>query len=60
MPTALPTAAAYRHAHEAHQRAAGGQVWLFDSLREGPQKIAWDHYVNIINKYPAAYPIIAV
>lgn len=26
MPNALPTAAAYRHAHEALQRAAGGQV----------------------------------
>ena len=32
MPNALPTAAAYRHAHEAQQRAAGGQVVTTRSL----------------------------
>ncbi|WP_354676777.1 hypothetical protein [Cupriavidus plantarum] len=32
MPNALPTAAAYRHAHEAQQRAAGGHVVTTRSL----------------------------
>lgn len=32
MPNALPLAAAYQHAHEAQQRAAGGQVVLVRTL----------------------------